>query len=105
MVDPGLPSLRLKGWLIDNAAPDQIVGRCGDLEAMITALGAGLGLVPPPTGIAANNPDLLRCFPPNPDEAVPVWLLASPEAWRQPEVRPFAGFLVPRFRALFKVAP
>jgi hypothetical protein len=35
---------------------------------------------------------------------VPIWLVIARDAWRRPEVKAFAAFFVPRYRALFAEA-
>ena len=41
-------------------------------------------------------------FDPPPGTDVSSWLVMSPEAYRRPEVRAFAAFFAPRFRAAYK---
>jgi DNA-binding transcriptional LysR family regulator len=101
VIENGPSSLRLNAWLIDHLQPGQITSRCDDLESLVTAVRAGLGIGAVPTGMAIDHADLLRCFPPPEGTSVPVWMLISPAAWRRPEVKAFAAFLVPRFRAIF----
>ncbi len=89
-------------WLMARIAPEQIVSRVSDPEAMVAAVRAGLGLGMLPTTLAEEAGALLRCFAPPPGCEVQGWLVISPEAWRRPVVKAFARFFVPRFRAYIR---
>lgn len=83
-------SLVINAWLTERITPDHIVSRCSSLEAVLSEGKAGLGVGPVATSIAADHPDLVRCFPPPERTAVSSWFLISPEADCRPEVRAYA---------------
>ena len=95
-------SMNINAWLQEHCAPEQIVSRCSDIEALITSAMAGIGVAPLPTTIAAEHPDLVRCFAPPEGCSVSVWLMISPRAWARPEVKAFAAFFAPRWSAYIK---
>lgn len=95
-------SLRMNQWLLARIDPSQIVSRCTDVEGMVAAVGAGLGIGPVATSLARDHGGLVRCFEPPEGTAVASWLVISPDAWRRPEVKAFAAFFVPRYRAIFR---
>lgn len=100
--DPQPGSMLLNAWLLERIAPEQIVSRSGDAESVNAAIAAGLGIGPITTSLALDYPMLVRCFPPPEGTAVSSWLVIGPEAYRRPEVRAFAKFFAPRFRAAYR---
>jgi DNA-binding transcriptional LysR family regulator len=100
--DPVPPTMLLNTWLLERISPDQIVTRGGDAEAVTTSIDAGLGIGPVTIAFATDYPSLVRCFDPPPGTDVSSWLLMSPDAYRRPEVREFATFFAPRFRAAYR---
>lgn len=100
--DPIPPTMLLNKWLLARISPDQIVTRGGDAESVTTSIDAGLGIGPVTIAFATDYPALVRCFDPPPGTDVSSWLVMSPEAYRRPEVRAFAAFFAPRFRAAYK---
>lgn len=99
--DPVPPTMLLNNWLLAHISPDQIVTRGADVESVTTSIDAGLGIGPVTIAFAADYPALVRCFDPPPGTDVSSWLVMSPEAYRRPEVRAFAAFFAPRFRAAY----
>ncbi|MCV2873268.1 LysR family transcriptional regulator [Defluviimonas sp. WL0050] len=100
--DPMPAALFLNRWLVERISPEQIVGRCQDAEAIAASVAAGLGIGPLSISFALDYPDLVRCFEPPEGTGLSSWLAISPEAYRRPEVRAFAAFFAPRFRAAYK---
>ena len=92
----------LNDLLRKQIASGQIASQCSDIEGVITAIMAGLGLGAVPTSLANDYGALLRCFPPPEGTESATWLLISPEAYRRPEVKAFSAFFAPRYRAIFK---
>ena len=99
--DPMPATVSLNRWLVDRITPEQIVGRCLDTEAVAASIAAGLGIGPLSISFAMDYPSLVRCFEPPEGTDVSSWLVISPEAYRRPEVRAFAAFFAPRFRAAY----
>lgn len=95
-------TLDVDRWLKERIDPSQIVTRVSHVEAMTAAVHAGLGIGPISTSLARDDGTLVRCFDPPAGTDTASWLLISPEAWRRPEVKAFAAFFAPRFKALFK---
>jgi len=95
-------SISLNNLLRDRIKPSQIASQCSDIEGVLTAVKAGFGLGPVPTSLANDDGTLVRCFEPPTGTESSSWLLISPEAYRRPEVKAFATFFAPRFRAIFK---
>jgi DNA-binding transcriptional LysR family regulator len=63
-------------------------------------MGQGIGALP--TSFGRNDDSVIQCLELPPETEVPVWLLVNPVAYRRPEVKAFAAFFVPRYRALFR---
>ncbi|MBF9029218.1 LysR family transcriptional regulator [Rhodobacterales bacterium HKCCE3408] len=95
-------SLTLNNWLTERIAPTQIASRCVEMEGLTAAVQAGIGIGPLPLSIGEETPGLVRCLGPVPGTSTFSWLVIGPEAWKRPEVKAFAGFFAPRFRALFR---
>lgn len=95
-------SVRINNWLRERVDEAQVVSECSDVEGVITAIKAGLGIGPVPTSLANDDGTLLRCFEPPQGTETSSWLVISPEAYRRPEVKAFSAFFAPRFRAIFK---
>lgn len=100
--DPTPGSMLLNHWLLDRISPDQIVSRSGEAESVNAAIVAGFGIGPIPTSLAVDYPSLVRCMEPPEGTTVSSWLVISPDAYRRSEVRTFAKFFAPRFRAAYK---
>lgn len=95
-------SMRINRWLTDRLEPSQIVTRCSNVELLITAVKAGLGIGPMPVSLARGDDTLVPCFDPPEGTSVFSWLVISPEAYRRPEVRAFSAYFAPRFVAMFR---
>ena len=102
---PGTVPNKVNDWLLDRIDAAQIVSRCSDMDSMYAAVRAGIGIGPIPTGVAMDQPGFQRCFPPPAGQAVPVWLVIGPDAWRRPEVKAFAKFFAPRFVSYMRKGP
>jgi len=99
--DPLRRSFPVYNWLLERISLDQIVGRFSDPESIVPAVRAGLGLGVVPMTLA-EEAGLVRCFPPPEGTAMAGHLVMTPEAWRRPEAKAFAGFFVPRFRSYIR---
>lgn len=102
IIDRGPDTLPLNQKLVSMIRPDQITSRCTDLDSLIAATKAGLGIGPIPTSLARDFPALQLCFEPPEGLSIPLWLLVGPDAWRRPEVKAFVRFFGPRYAALFR---
>lgn len=87
-------------WMLDTLPADKIVSRCSDVEAMFTAVRAGVGIGPLPRAMAEDAPQLIKCYEPEHLARVFSWLVIAPDAYRRPEVKAFAAFFARRYRAL-----
>lgn len=96
---------RSNQWVLSRIDPGQIEMAVNDMTAMEAAIqmGAGIGILPTPS--ANNNDTLVKCFELPPETATTIWLLVNPVAWRRPEVKAFAAFFVPHYRAQFPASP
>lgn len=70
--------------------------RCATTNDILMALQTGQGIGPFPVTFGDAVPNLVRCFDPPPGSDLPVWLIASPSAYKRPEVRQFTAFAAPR---------
>ena len=86
-LDRDIASFPMQRWLLERIRPEQVVSRCSELEALVAAIRAGLAIGPLATGLASEDPSLVRCFPPPEGTSVPVWLVIGPDAYRRPEVQ------------------
>ena len=89
-------------WLLARIEPGQIAMSCGHPRAMEAAVLMGAGIGPLPTSFGRNNDSVIKCLELPPETAISVWLLVNPVAYRRPEVKAFAAFFVPRYRAMFQ---
>jgi DNA-binding transcriptional LysR family regulator len=102
--DGAVGSWQADRWLAARITPDQVVARFDGLKGTEAAIMMGSGIGWLPTRTSLDPAHVLKCFD-LPLEACPsVWLLISPAAWRRPEVKAFAAFFVPRYRAKFEPA-
>lgn len=97
--DPSPSPRGINSWLLQRIGTDQIVSRSADAESVCAAIAAGLGIGPVPVSLAVDYPTMVPCFEPPPETTVHSWLCIAPEAYRRPEVRDFAAYFAPRFRA------
>lgn len=77
--------------------------RCGSANDMITAIQSGQGIGPMPIHVGDADQNLVRCFAPPPGSDLTVWLIASPAAYKRPEVKAFMAFAAPRIARNFKL--
>ena len=98
---PSRSSHTVNTWLEALISPDQVVSRCPDPESAITTTKAGFGISPLPVSIANSEESLVRCGDIPEEVFTKSWLVISPQAYRRPEVKAFAAFFAPRFRAMF----
>jgi DNA-binding transcriptional LysR family regulator len=91
-------------WLLDRIDPDQIATTCDSGKSMAAAVLMGTGIGPLATRSGLEQPNITCCLNLPPETGVPIWLVMAPDAWRRPEVKAFAAFFVPRYRALFAEA-
>lgn len=92
----------LATWLAARIDPGQIVMTCDHTRGIEGAILSGVGLGVLPTSFGNDKPGILRCFDLPPEVSQSMWFLANPAAYRRPEVKTFAAFFVPRYRALLK---
>ena len=97
-----LAALDSSAWLRARIDPVQIVMTVDHMKAMEggVMMGAGIGLFP--SRVGRDYVNVIQCFELPPETALSSWLLVNPTAYRRPEVKAFAAFLVPRWRALFQ---
>ena len=75
--------------------------RCASGKDLLAALRSGQAIGPLAIYDGDRDPDLVRCFEPPETAWSNVWLVASPEAYKRPEVRRFMAFAVPRLTRIF----
>ncbi|NNF72564.1 MAG: LysR family transcriptional regulator [Rhodobacteraceae bacterium] len=102
VMPPAYGSITLNRMVLERIDPAQIVSRCTDVEAQMSAVKAGFGVGVLPTPMAEKDATLIRCFPPPEGTATASWLIMSPEAYKRPMVKAFSAFFATRFKALFK---
>ena len=97
-----LTALDAHAWLRGRIGPGQIAMAVDPMKAMEGAvlMGAGIGLLPRPFG--GGNPSVIQCLALPPEAAFALWFVVNPAAYCRPEVKAFAAFFVPRYRALFR---
>ena len=94
--------LSITHWLKDRIKPDQIAMQHDDLGAVITSIQSGFGIGILARGIGDAQENLVPCFDAPPEVSMDTWLLASPEAYKRPEVKAFMAFFAPRYARLMK---
>ncbi len=77
---------------------EQVVTTCNSIPNMAGAVrsGLGVGLLPLMTGV--TTPGLVLCFPPPVETDSKWYILAPPDAYRQPRIRSFMAFAAERIR-------
>jgi DNA-binding transcriptional LysR family regulator len=88
-------------WLRERIDPGQIVMEVDGLAAAEAAVMMGAGLAISTTRIGGGNDTFIQCFELPPETFFSSWFLVNPAAYRRPEVKAFAAFFVPRYRAMF----
>ena len=100
---PGLQfQAGLRPWFDSIVLPDRFVSVCDSIPAVQAGIQSGLGIGPLPCTIADQDNSMVRCFDPADDMGDTGWMIASPAAFKRPEVQKLAAFAAPRFRAHFK---
>jgi DNA-binding transcriptional LysR family regulator len=77
---------------------EQVVTTCNSIPNMAGALRSGLGVGLLPLAIGMTTPGLVLCFPPPVETDSKWYILAPPDAYRQPRVRSFMAFAAERIR-------
>ena len=67
---------------------------------MLAAVRAGAGLAALPSFIADRDPDLIRCFRPDVEDRIGLWLVVHERLRQTPRVRAVLDFLGERLTAL-----
>ncbi len=93
---------RFTDWLLPRIDPAQIVMTCTEVKSAETAVRMGTGIASMPTGYGKKNETFVKCFDLPPETGTTCWLLASPTAYKRPEVKAFMAYFAPRYAALFK---
>ena len=77
---------------------EQVATTSNSIPNMAGAVRAGLGVGLLPQMVGFKAPELVLCFPSPVETDSAWWLLASPEAYRQPRIRSFMAFAAERIR-------
>lgn len=85
-------------WLKTFSDPNRVVQSCTDFSTAGIAVSQGAGIGPIGAALAESMPELVEVFPPRPETNSAVWLVVSSSAWKRPEVKTFARFVVPAWR-------
>ncbi|WP_421726362.1 LysR family transcriptional regulator [Bauldia sp.] len=88
------PRNRPASWVDGNVPHDQIVFRCGTIQAIRGAALAGIGVAPLIDWDLAPEPVLVRLFPPPEDWTASLWLVTHRDNHRTPKVRAIHQFLM-----------
>lgn len=83
---------------MSSVSGDQVATTCNSIPSMTGALRAGLGVGLLPVMVGMATPGLSLCFPPPIETDSLWWIVASPDAYRQPRVRSFMAFAAERIR-------
>jgi len=70
------------------------------VTGLLAAVRAGTGLAVLPSFVADQEPDLLRCLPPNPRDKRGLWLLTHERLRHTPRVRLVIDYLAERLKGL-----
>lgn len=87
-------------WLQANGLEGAVAMHHSSATGMLSAVRAGMGLAVLPCIVADNDPDLVRCLPPVPQEERGLWLLTHERLRHTPRVRAVLDFLAERLTAL-----
>ncbi len=92
-------------WMLKYVPETDVHRRFAEVRLLDAAVVAGQGLAV--MNLRLIEPlekagKIVRCFEPPEELDCPHMMLASPDAWRRPEVRAFFKFFAPRYAEIFK---
>lgn len=87
-------------WLDDNGLAGQVAIQHDSSAGLLSAVRAGAGIAALPCVVADQEPDLLRCLPPDRSQGRALWLMTHERVRHAPRVRAVLDFLGDRLSRL-----
>lgn len=87
-------------WLEDNGLTGQVAIQQDSSAGLLAAVRAGIGIAALPCVVADQEPDLLRCLPPDRSQGRALWLVTHERVRHAPRVRAVLDFLGDRLSRL-----
>jgi DNA-binding transcriptional LysR family regulator len=85
-------------WLDKLGMADQVAMHQASSSGLLAAVRSGFGIAVLPCLVADDDPDLIRCLPPNREHHRVLWLLTHERLRRTPRVRLVTDFLFERLK-------
>lgn len=89
-----------RAWLERSGLEHAVAMHHDTTPGLLSAVRSGIGLGVLPGFVAGNEPDLIRCLPPAPDDDRGLWLLTHERLRHVPRVRVVLDFLAERLAAM-----
>ncbi len=91
-----------QSWLRRFDLEDAVAMHHGSATGLLAAVKAGFGLAALPSFVAGEDPELVRCFPPERAARRGLWLLTHERVRHTPRVRVVLDFLAERLSLLVR---
>ena len=85
-------------WLHDRGLEERIAVHHGSSTGLLSAVRSGLGIAVLPCIVADDEPDLIRCLPPQRGHNRVMWLLTHERVRHEPRVRTVIDFFYERLK-------
>lgn len=86
-------------WLASLPAHEATAMRCSNFRALRSALVSGAAVSALPCTIGDGDPELVRCFPPQEEWDIPIFLVARRAILRRPPARDLFDSIAAHFKA------
>lgn len=99
IVGGGEPGIRTyyRKWIERNGLADAVIMDHDTSIGILSSVRSGVGIAALPCLVADNEPDLVRCLPPEPDKERGIWLLTHESARQAPKIRATLDFIADQF--------
>lgn len=84
-------------WLRTHGLEGAVAIHQNTLSGLLAAVRAGVGMAVLSGFVADRDPDLVRCFPPEPEHISEIWLLTHERLRQVPHVRAVVDFIADNF--------
>jgi len=99
MVEGSPSHLPVYRWLASLPAHSSTAMRCSNFRALRSALVSGAAVSALPCTIGDGDPELVRCFPPQEEWDIPIYLVARRAILRRPPARDLFDSIAAHFKA------
>jgi DNA-binding transcriptional LysR family regulator len=85
-------------WLDRLGMAEQVAMHQASSTGLLAAVRSGFGIAVLPCLVADDDPELIRCLPPNPEHTRSMWVLTHERVRHSPRVRVVTDFLYERLK-------